>query len=98
MAFSPSHQKRPAKLVVSHEASVSLDYVLRGMSLSSKFEVKGEDGLRIVPSTFIIGNQLKVSRISTLLGNSLSGTLVKQFTDSWLGSRFHASRGRKSYV
>jgi hypothetical protein len=77
MAFSPSHQKRPAKLVVTYEASVSLDYVLRGMSLSSKFEVKGEDGLRIVPSTFIIGNQLKVSRISTLLGDSLSGTLVK---------------------
>jgi len=58
-------------------STVSFDYVRRGISLSSKFEVKGQDGLRIVPSTFITSNQLKVSRINTLFGKSLSGTLVK---------------------
>ena len=59
------------------QSTVSFDYVRRGVALSSKFEVKGQDGLRVVPSTYITGNQLKVSRINMLFGNSLSSTLVK---------------------
>jgi hypothetical protein len=58
-------------------STVSFDYVRRGVSLSSRYEVKGQNGLRVVPSTFITGNQLKVSRINTLFGDSLSSTLVK---------------------
>jgi hypothetical protein len=59
------------------QSTVRFEYVRGRMSLSSKFEVKGQDGLRILPSTFITGNELKVSRINTLFGASLSGVLVK---------------------
>jgi hypothetical protein len=58
------------------QTNVRFDYVRRGLSLSSRFEVKGKDGLRFVPSTFITDNKLKVSRITTLFGSSLSSTLV----------------------
>jgi hypothetical protein len=46
------------------------------VALSSRFGVEGQDGLRVVPSTLITGNQLKVSRIDTLFGDSLRSALV----------------------
>jgi hypothetical protein len=58
-------------------ATVSFDYVRRGNVLRSKFGLKEKNGLRVVPSTFITTNQLKVSRIDTLFGASLSSTLVQ---------------------
>ena len=57
-------------------ATVSFDYVRRGAALSSRFELNGQDGVRIVPSTFITDNRLKVSRIATLFGDSVSSRLV----------------------
>jgi LGFP repeat-containing protein/concanavalin A-like lectin/glucanase superfamily protein len=57
-------------------ATVSFDYVRRGSALSSRFELDGQDGVRIVPSTFITDNRLKVSRIATLFGDSVSSRLV----------------------
>jgi hypothetical protein len=57
-------------------ATVSFDYVRRGARLSSRFELDGQDGVRIVPSTFITDNQLKVSRIESLFGESLASRLV----------------------
>jgi hypothetical protein len=52
------------------KATVSFEYVRRGTELNSKFELKEQNGLRVVPSTFITANQLKVSRINTLFGDS----------------------------
>jgi hypothetical protein len=57
-------------------STVSFDYLRGHVSLSSKFEVKGSDGLRLAPSTFITANQLKVSTINTLFGNSLDSRLI----------------------
>jgi hypothetical protein len=58
------------------QATVTFDYVGMGVALSSRFGVQEHDGLRFVPSTFITGNQLKVSRINALFGDSLSSALV----------------------
>jgi LGFP repeat/Concanavalin A-like lectin/glucanases superfamily len=58
-------------------ATVSFEYVRRGTELKSKFELKDQNGVRIVPSTFITANQLKVSRINALFGDSLSSKLVQ---------------------
>lgn len=58
------------------KATVTFDYLRGGAALSSKFELKEQNGLRIVPSTFITSNQLKVSRIDALFGDSLSSQLV----------------------
>lgn len=50
--------------------------MVAGLSVSvGRFYRFRESGVRIF--TFIIGNQLKVSRINMLFGNSLSSTLVK---------------------
>jgi hypothetical protein len=57
-------------------ATVTVDYVRRGTRLSSKFNLAGQDGLRVVPFTVITNNELKVSRIDTLFGDSLSSTLL----------------------
>jgi hypothetical protein len=57
-------------------ATVSFDYERRGSALSSRFELDGQDGVRIVPSTFITDNRLKVSRIATLFGDSVSSRLL----------------------
>jgi hypothetical protein len=57
-------------------STVSFDYVFGGDSLSSKFAVTGQDGLRIMPSTFITDNQLKVSRINTIFGQSLGSAII----------------------
>jgi hypothetical protein len=59
------------------KATVSFEYVRRGTELKSKFELKEQNGLRVLPSTFITANQLKVSRINTLFGDSLSSKLVQ---------------------
>jgi hypothetical protein len=59
------------------KATVTFEYVRRGAELVSKFELNEQNGLRVVPSTFITSNQLKVSRINTLFGNSLSTTLLE---------------------
>ncbi len=58
------------------QATVSFDYRRRGSALTSTFAVDGQDGLRILPSTFITDNQLKVSRIDILFGQSLGSTIV----------------------
>lgn len=63
----------PGQLI---QATVTFDYVRRRAALSSRFGVEGQDGLRFMPSTFITGNQLKVSRIDKLFGDSLSSALV----------------------
>jgi hypothetical protein len=55
---------------------VTFDYVRRGTRLSSRFELEGQDGVRVVPSTFITENRLKVSRIDTLFGTPLATGLV----------------------
>ncbi|HEY7630438.1 MAG TPA: LamG-like jellyroll fold domain-containing protein [Thermoleophilaceae bacterium] len=59
------------------KATVSIDYLRRGLRLSSTFDVSEQDGMRVLPSTFITANQLKVSRIDTLFGDSLGTTLVQ---------------------
>ncbi len=48
----------------------------RSDSLSSRFALDGQDGLRILPSTFITDNLLKVSRIASLFGQSMSSSVV----------------------
>jgi hypothetical protein len=58
------------------QATVSFEYLHRGVSLSSAFALDGQDGLRILPSTFITDNLLKVSRIASLFGQSLGSTVV----------------------
>jgi hypothetical protein len=59
------------------KATVSLAYLRQGARLTSRFEVNEHDGLRVVPSTFITSNQLKVARINKLFGDSLSTTIVQ---------------------
>ncbi len=61
-------------------ATVSFDYVRSGAALSSRFELEDKDGVRIVPSTFITDNRLKVSRIETLFGDPLASTLIEAMT------------------
>lgn len=56
---------------------VTFDYVRRGARLSSRFELEGQDGVRVVPSTFITENRLKVSRIDALFGAPLATRLVE---------------------
>jgi hypothetical protein len=58
------------------QATVSFEYVRRGASLSSRYLVDGQDGMRILPSTFITDSQLKVSRIDSLFGQSLGSSTV----------------------
>ena len=58
------------------EATVRFEYASRGASLDSTFAVSGQDGVRILPSTFITDNQLKVSRITHVFGPSLNSTIV----------------------
>lgn len=59
------------------KATVTFEYVRRGAEMVSKFELNERNGLRVVPSTFITGNQLKVSRINTIFGDAISSTLVQ---------------------
>lgn len=58
------------------EAQVRLHYVRRGLELKSRFALKEQDGLRVVPSTFISSNKLKVSRINALFGAPDGSKLV----------------------
>jgi hypothetical protein len=59
------------------QSTVTFEYVKRGLSLSSRFPLDGQDGLRFVPSTFITDNELKVSRIASVFGQSLSSSVVQ---------------------
>jgi hypothetical protein len=59
------------------QATVSFEYLHAGQSLSSKFAVDGHDGVRILPSTFITDNALKVNRIANLFGQTLASTVVQ---------------------
>jgi hypothetical protein len=59
------------------ETNVAFEYVRQGTELRSTFALKEQHGLRVVPSTFITGNVLKVSRINTLFGDPISSTLVE---------------------
>jgi len=43
------------------ETNVAFEYVRQGAELRSTFALKEEHGMRVVPSTFITGNVLKVS-------------------------------------
>jgi hypothetical protein len=58
------------------KAAVTLSYVRRGLELTSTFQVDAKDGVRVVPSTVITANQLKVSRIDALFGDSLESKLI----------------------
>ncbi|MEO7457991.1 MAG: hypothetical protein ABIY52_17170 [Gemmatimonadaceae bacterium] len=57
-------------------AMVTFEYRRGRDSLKSSFALEATDGLRIVPSTFITNNRLKVSRITSLFGKSLSSEMV----------------------
>jgi LGFP repeat/Concanavalin A-like lectin/glucanases superfamily len=59
------------------QSTVTFEYLQHGTRLSSRFALNGQDGLRLVPSTFITDNQLKVSRITDLFGQSLSSDIVQ---------------------
>lgn len=59
------------------QATVSFEYLQDGLSLSSRFAVDGQDGVRILPSTFITDNALKVNRIANLFGQTLASTVVQ---------------------
>ena len=56
---------------------MSFEYLQDGLSLSSRFAVDGQDGVRILPSTFITDNALKVNRIANLFGQTLASTVVQ---------------------
>jgi hypothetical protein len=58
------------------DSTVSFEYQRGRDTLNSRFALDGMDGVRIVPSTFITNNQLKVSRITSLFGKAVSSTLV----------------------
>ena len=58
------------------QTTVTFEYVSQGSSLSSRFAVDSRDGMRILPSTIISENALKVSRIDTLFGQSLGSVVV----------------------
>jgi hypothetical protein len=59
------------------QSTVTFEYLQRGVRMSSRFALNGQDGLRLVPSTFITDNQLKVSRITNLFGQSVSSDIVQ---------------------
>jgi hypothetical protein len=58
-------------------ATVNFEYFSRGESLNSRYLLREQEGLRVVPSTFITSNQLKVSRIDKIFGDSLSSILLQ---------------------
>jgi hypothetical protein len=57
-------------------ATVNFEYVSRGETLKSRFMLQEQEGLRVVPSTFITSNQLKVNRIDRIFGDSLNSILL----------------------
>ena len=59
------------------KAIVKFEYKNSGAEVRSTFQVQEKEGLRVVPSTFITGNQLKVNRISNLFGESLNSKLIQ---------------------
>ena len=59
------------------KGNVSFRYLKGSSEIRSTFAIREEDGVRLVPSTFITANQLKVSRINNLFGDSLASKLIK---------------------
>jgi hypothetical protein len=60
--------------------TVSFEYRRGRDTLNSRFALDEMDGLRIVPSTFITNNRLKVSRITSLFGDAVSSSVVGPVT------------------
>jgi len=60
--------------------TVSFEYRRGHDTLNSRFALDEMDGLRIVPSTFITNNRLKVSRITSLFGDTVSSSVVGPMT------------------
>lgn len=58
------------------KAMVKFEYQKSGGEVRSTFPVQEMGGVRVVPSTFISGNQLKVNRIDNLFGESLDSKLI----------------------
>jgi hypothetical protein len=63
-------------LVAGKELQINPRPGIGGVELSGRFDLKEQDGLRVVPSTLVASNQLKVSRINALFGAPQSSTLV----------------------
>ncbi|HEV8139078.1 MAG TPA: hypothetical protein VGP81_04860 [Pyrinomonadaceae bacterium] len=59
------------------KATVRFEYKKSGGEIRSTFPVKEMGGVRVVPSTFITANQLKVNRINNLFGESLDSQLIQ---------------------
>jgi hypothetical protein len=58
-------------------AQATLELVKKGVRYSGKFALASEQGLRVLPSTFLTSQALKVAQIDRLFGDSLKTTLVK---------------------
>jgi hypothetical protein len=58
-------------------ATAEIEYSRGETQLAGTFELGEQTGIRIVPSTLITSNQLKVIRIDTLFGESLRSSFVK---------------------
>ena len=58
-------------------AKVEFEYKKSGSEIRSTFQVQEREGVRVVPSTFITGNQLKINRINNLFGESLNSKLIQ---------------------
>jgi hypothetical protein len=58
------------------KTAIKLDCLIGRSELNKTFEVQETTGIRIVPSTLITGEKLKVSRIEKLFGESLSSHLL----------------------
>lgn len=58
-------------------AHATMDLVSKGVLYSGKFDLTSEQGMRVLPSTFITNNALKVAQIDRLFGDSLKTMLIK---------------------
>ncbi|MCA0375571.1 MAG: hypothetical protein LCH84_07870 [Gemmatimonadetes bacterium] len=59
------------------QARVTLEVVRRGVRYAGRFDVASDNGLRVVPSTYLTRQQLKVAQIGALFGPSLRTELVQ---------------------
>lgn len=57
-------------------AQATLELVKKGVRYSGKFMLASEQGLRVLPSTFLTNKALKVAQIDRLFGDSLKTMLV----------------------
>ena len=58
-------------------ARATLELVRKGVRYSGQFALASEQGLRVLPSTFISSQALKVAQINQLFGDSLRTTMVR---------------------